>query len=49
MIIKNYEPKTTDIEIQDKKRVVNILNRIKYNLLDYYLNPNTIVELRKNR
>ena len=32
-----------------QKRVVSISNRIKYNLLDYYLNLNTIVEFHKNR
>ena len=30
-----------------QKRVVIILNRIKYSLLDYYLNLNTIVEFHK--
>ena len=30
-----------------QKRVVSLLIRIKYSLLDYYLNLNTIVEFHK--
>lgn len=30
-----------------QKRVLSILNRSKYDLLDCYLNPSTAVELRK--
>ena len=33
--------------IEDKKRVDSILNEIRNNLLDYYLDLNTIVELHK--
>ena len=31
-----------------KKKIVISLNRIKYALLEYYLNPNIVAELHKN-
>ena len=46
MIIEIYEPKTK-AGIEDKKRVISILNAIKYDLLDYFLDPNTIIEMHK--
>ena len=50
MIIENYEPKTyLKFEgIKKKKKIVISLNRIKYALLEYYLNPNIVAELHKN-
>ena len=45
-IIETYEPKIKP-KIEDKKRIISILNAIKYDLLDYYLNPYTIVEMHK--
>ena len=48
MTVDNYEHKA-DVETEDKKTVDSILNRIKYNFLNYYLNPNTIAELHKKR
>ena len=36
------------IETEDKKRVVSILSKIRYNLIDYYIDSNTISELQKN-
>ena len=49
MIIENYEPKTyLKFEGKKKKKIVISLNRIKYALLEYYLNPNIIAELHKN-
>ena len=45
-IIENYVPKTK-VEIEDKTRVVSILNETRHILLDYYLDPNTIAELQK--
>ena len=47
MIVENYEPKT-QLEFEGKKSRCS-LNRIKYALLAYYLNPNIIAELHKNR
>ena len=44
--VEDYEPKTK-VEIEDKKRVASILNEIRNALLDYYLDPNTIIELHK--
>ena len=46
MIMENYEPETR-IEIEDKIKVVSTLNKIKINLLDYYLDSNTITEMQK--
>ena len=45
-IAQDYEPKT-HVQIEDKKRVVTILNRIKNNLLDYYLDLSTVVKLHQ--
>ena len=42
---KSYEPKTKG-EIEDKKKIVNILTKIRYSLFGY-LDINTIVELNK--
>ena len=50
MIIENYEPKTY-LKFEGKKKkkkIVITLNRIKYALLEYYLNPNIVAELHKN-
>ena len=44
--MENYEPETR-IEIEDKIKVVSTLNKIKINLLDYYLDSNTITEMQK--
>ena len=46
MIVEIYEPKTK-AGIEDKKRVISILNAIKYDLLDYFFDPNTILEMHK--
>ena len=46
-IVKNYKLETK-IETEDKKRVASILSKIRYNLLDYYIDSNTISELQKN-
>ena len=43
-LVKNYELETK-IETEDKNRVVSILNKIRYNLLDYYIDSNTVTEL----
>ena len=40
-IAENYEPKTK-VEIEEKKRVGNILNKIRNALIDYYLDLNTV-------
>ena len=45
-IAQDYEPKT-HVQIEDKKRVVTILNRTKNNLLDYYLDLSTAVKLHQ--
>ena len=45
-IVEEYDPKKR-VGTEDKKRVISILNIIRNNLLDYYLDPNTIVELHK--
>ena len=47
IILKNYEPKTK-VELEGEKRIISILNKIKYNLLDFYLDPIIIVELYKS-
>ena len=39
-IIENYEPQKR-LKLRTKKRVVSILNKTMYDLLDYYLDPNT--------
>ena len=46
-LVKNYGLETK-IETEDQKRVVSILNKIRYNLLDYYIDSNTVTELQKN-
>ena len=46
IIIETSEPKIKP-KIEGKKRIISILNAIKYDLLDYYLNPNTIFEMHK--
>ena len=46
MIIENHELKTK-CQLEDKKRVISILYKIRYVLFDNYLDPNTIVELHK--
>ena len=48
-IVENYEHKTS-VEIENKKRVVSILNKNKYALLNYKLIPilYIIVEMYKN-
>ena len=46
-LVKNYELETK-IETEDKKRVVSILSKIRYNLLDFYIDSNTISELQKD-
>ena len=38
-LVKNYELETK-IETEDKKRGVSILNKIRYYLLDYYIDSN---------
>ena len=35
------------VEIEDKKIVVGVLNKIRYTLLDYYLDHNSIVKLHQ--
>ena len=40
-IAEDYEPKTK-VEIEEKKRVGNILNKIRNALIDYYLDLNTV-------
>ena len=47
MTVENYEPKTKT-EMEDKKRVVSILNKIRYSKLDFYLDLDTIADLHKN-
>ena len=47
MIVEDYEPKIK-VEIENKKKVNSVLNEIRKGFLDYYLDPNTIVELHKN-
>ena len=44
-IVYNYESKRK-VQIEDKKIAVSILNKIRYKLLDYYLDPHTINELK---
>ena len=39
---------TLNLKAKKKKKIVISLNRIKYALLEYYLNPNIIAELHKN-
>ena len=46
-LVKKYEIEKK-IETEDKKRVVSILSKIRYNLIDYYIDSNTISELQKN-
>ena len=46
MIVEIYGPKTKP-GIEDKERAISILNAIKYDLLDYFLDPNTIIEMHK--
>ena len=46
-LVKKYEIEKK-IETEDKKRVVSILRKIRYNLIDYYIDSNTISELQKN-
>ena len=46
-LVKNYELETK-IETEDKKRVASILSKIRYNLLDFYIDSNTISELQKD-
>ena len=46
-LVKNYKLETK-IETEDKKRVASILSKIRYNLLDYYIDSNTVSELQKN-
>ena len=45
-IAQDYEPKT-HVQIEDKKRVVTILNRVRNSLLDYYLDISTVVKLHQ--
>ena len=45
-IVEEYDHKKR-VGTEDKKRVISILNIIRNNLLDYYLDSNTIVELHK--
>ena len=47
MIVENYKPKTK-IEYDHKKRVVSILNKIRYSMLDFYYDPNSIAAVHKN-
>ena len=47
MIVEGYEPKIK-VEIENKKKVISVLNEIRKGFVDYYLDPNTIVELHKN-
>ena len=47
MIVENYEPKTKG-QLEEKKRVIYILNKIRLDLLDCYLDPKIFVELHKN-
>ena len=47
LIVEDYEPKTK-VEIENKKKVISVLNEIRKAFLDYYLDPNTVVELHKN-
>ena len=42
MIAENYKP-DTKVKSEDKERLISILNKIKYDLFDYYLDPNVIV------
>ena len=46
-LVKNYKLESK-IETEDKKRVASILSKIRYNLLDYYIDSNTISGLQKN-
>ena len=46
-LVKKYEIEKK-IETEDKKRVVSILSKIRYNLINYYIDSNTISELQKN-
>ena len=47
MIVQKYEPKTK-ARIDSKERDVRFLNRIKYHFLEYYFDPNAIVDLENN-
>ena len=47
MVVGNYEPKTK-VELENKKSVISIFNEIRYDLPDYYLDPNNIVQLHKS-
>ena len=47
IIVKNYQPETK-VEVQDKQRIVSILNKIKYDSLDYYLDLSITFELHKS-
>ena len=44
LVEEEYKPKEK-VGIEEQKRVASILNEIRNNLLDHYLDPNTIVEL----
>lgn len=44
--IVDYAPKTK-IDIEDKKRVVSILNKVRNAFHNYYLDPDSTVELHK--
>ena len=47
LVEEEYKPKEK-VGIEEQKRVVSILNEIRNNLLDHYLDPNTIFELHNN-
>ena len=46
-IVEEYNPKKKSVGTKDKKRIISILNIIRNNFLDYYIDSNSIVELHK--
>ena len=46
MIVEEHEPKEK-VRIEDKKGVISILYKTIKIFFDYYLDPNTIIELHK--
>ena len=44
--VESYEPKTKNWNWKQKRAVIT-LNKIRYDLLNHYLDPNTIIKLWK--
>ena len=47
MVAGNFEFKTK-VELENKKIVISIFNKIRYDLPDYYTDPNNIAQLHKS-